>query len=241
MTPESRPRRSFVYRKLRALGARFIEVNDAAVAGAFAASEEELEAARALGLADLSPLNRVGFKGTGAADWLAAQGVNVPAVNRAARQDDGTLVLRLGANDIMIVSDLASSSSLPERLSQAWERLDNPAGEPRGFPVPRREGFCWFVLTGARGDAVMAKLCGVDLRAHKFADGEIAQTSVARLSAVVVRNDIGDTHVWYLFADSASAQYWWDCFIDAMQEFGGRPVGLTALRALQGQGARFTH
>ncbi|MGQ0658520.1 MAG: hypothetical protein ACT4NU_10580 [Chromatiales bacterium] len=232
LTPEARARRSFVYRKLLDAGARFVDANDAAVANTFAGDASEIDTARQLGLTDLSPLRRVGFKGPGAAEWLGALDVSVPAVNRAARQADGSLVLRLGANDIMIVTDLASSASLPERLLQAWDALENPPREPRGFPVPRQEGFCWFALTGSRADAVMAKLCGVDLRAHKFADGEIAQTSVARLSAVVARNDIGNTHAYYLYADSASAEYWWDCFIDAMREFAGRPVGLVALRAL---------
>lgn len=231
MTPESHTRRSFVYRKLMTLGAQFIEVNDCAVAASFSDSDE-MQAVRLLALCDLSPLRRVGFKGPGAAEWLAAQDVVVPAVNRAARQRDGSLVLRLGANDVMIVSDLACTSGLPAALIGRWTGLPDPPPEARGFPVPRQEGFCWFALSGARADALMAKLCAVDLRPHKFADGEIAQTSVARLSAVVARNDLNNTLGYYLFADSASAEYWWDCFTDAMQEFGGRPVGLATLRAL---------
>jgi sarcosine oxidase subunit gamma len=78
----------------------------------------------------------------------------------------------------------------------------------------------------------MAKICGVDLRAHKFDNGAIAQTSVARLGAVVARADINGTLAFHLFVDSASAEYFWDCVIDAMQEFGGKAVGIDALRAL---------
>ena len=33
-------------------------------------------------------------------------------------------------------------------------------------------------------------------------------------------------------ADSASADYLWDCLQDAMNEFDGGPIGLTALREL---------
>jgi glycine cleavage system aminomethyltransferase T len=35
-----------------------------------------------------------------------------------------------------------------------------------------------------------------------------------------------------MVADSASAVYLWSCLVDAMAEFGGRPVGLTALKTL---------
>lgn len=233
LTPQSLARRSFLYRRLAGLGARFAAGNDAAIAASFGGADEAA-AARNLGLADLSPRRRVGFKGPGAADWLVSQGVTVPEINRCAAQADGAMLFRLGANDLMITTDVAATATLPDRLSAAWAALENPPQSPRGFPMPRQEGFCWLVLTGQHAAAAMAKICGVDLRPHRFAAGEIAQTSVARLSAVVARADISDTLAYQLFADSASAEYWWDCILDAMQEFGGRPVGTEALAALQG-------
>lgn len=231
LTPQSLPRRSFLYRKLAALGARFAAGNEAAIAASFGGTDEAA-AAHYLGLADLSPLRRVGFKGPGAADWLVAQGLTVPEVNRCAAQADGARLFRLGANDLMITTDLGATATLPDKLSAAWAALENPPQSPRGFPMPRQEGFCWFVLTGRHAAAAMAKVCGVDLRPHRFPVGAIAQTSVARLSAVAARDDINGTLAFQLFADSASAEYWWDCILDAMQEFGGRPVGTEALRAL---------
>ncbi|MGQ0658146.1 MAG: hypothetical protein ACT4NU_08650 [Chromatiales bacterium] len=233
IAPESLLRRSFVYRKLLQLGAQFAEMNGAAIAQAFGNSAAETEQARKLALCDLSPLAHSGLKGPGAAEWLATQGVAVPpAVNRATQQTDGALVARIGTNDLMVLSDLSGQSTLPARLDEAWMTEPVPPDAPRGFPVPRQDGFCWFAVTGKHADAMLAKLCGVDLRPHKFQVGEIAQTSVARLSAVVIRNDLNATLAYYLFADSASAEYWWDCLIDAIQEFSGTPVGLKAVQSL---------
>ena len=82
---------------------------------------------------------------------------------------------------------------------------------------------------------MFAKLCAVDLRPAKFADLSIAQTSVARLSAIVIRDDRADSLAYHLLADSASAAYLWECLFDAMTEFDGRPVGLTAVRSLSQQ------
>ena len=80
--------------------------------------------------------------------------------------------------------------------------------------------------------AMLAKLCGIDLREGAFADMRVAQTSVARLNAIVIRQDIADTSSIDLLTDSASATYFWDCLLDAGREFNLQVVGLNALRAL---------
>ena len=81
---------------------------------------------------------------------------------------------------------------------------------------------------------MMAKICGVDLRAHRFANHCIAQTSVARMNVIVIRNDRGSAYTLDLVFDSASVVYLWECLDDAMAEFGGRVVGFDALTVLRG-------
>jgi len=75
---------------------------------------------------------------------------------------------------------------------------------------------------------MFAKLCGIDLRPHKFAELAVAQTQAMRISVIIVR-DRADPPVFHLLADSASAEYAWDCLTDAMAELDGRPAGLGAL------------
>jgi sarcosine oxidase, subunit gamma len=100
------------------------------------------------------------------------------------------------------------------------------------FPVPRADTNLRFAITGSNVPEMMAKMCGIDLRPHRFATGAIAQTSVARMNAILIRSDRGQVYGLDMVADSASAVYMWSCLTDAMTEFGGRPVGLNALRAL---------
>lgn len=231
--PGDFPRRSFVTRKLAESGAGFGSLGDAAVALDFGDAKAEAEAARHLGLADLSPLPRCGFKGAGTAEWLAGQGLEVPAeCNHAARQPGGELAARLAPGEVLILGDLAGQGGSMQRLEDAWAREPLPPETPRGFPLPRRDSHAWFLVCGSEAAVVFAKLCGVDLRPAKFPDLSIAQTSVARVSAIVVRDDRGGTLAFHLLADSASAEYLWDCLLDAMAEFEGRPVGLSAVRAL---------
>ncbi len=233
--PRDFTRRSFVYQKLLALGARFGEVNDAAVALAYGdeTPAHEAEQARSLGLVDLSPLTRCGFKGAGSAEWLAGQGVEVPGEsNRAAQQSDSCLAARLAPGEVLLLGDLAGTSTVPARLLAAWEADEAPG--VRGFPVPRQDSHAWFAVSGEHAAAMFSKLCGVDLRPRVFDDGAIAQTSVARLNAIIIRRDMGSTPSYHLLPDSASAAYLWDCLTDAMSEFRGAPVGLEALRQLAG-------
>jgi len=231
--PTDHLRRSFVYRELLMAGAHFSEENGAAVATDFGEPAREETAARRLGLADLSPLPRVGFKGVGTAEWLAAQKVSVPPEsNQAVVQDGGALAARLAPGELLILGALAGEDDLPARLAAAWAKAPMPPKTPRGFPVPRADSHAWFLLTGADSPAMFAKICGVDLRPANFAAGCIAQTSIARLNGIVIRDDKGGLPAYHLLADSASAGYLWGCLRDAMAEFGGTPIGLRAVRAL---------
>ena len=234
VAPAALPRRSFIYRILDGAGAEFAACGDAAVAMSYAGqSTAEIVIAKQLGLADLSPLPRIGYKGAGAPQWLRAQGLSLPdKPNVAVRQDNGMLVAALSWEEHLILgsfdifSDIASNDIAV--LNRAWT-LEKA---PRCYPLPRQDSHCWFALTGCHVSATLAKLCGVDMRLSKFADGSIAQTSLARINVVAIRNDLGATPTFYVLADNASADYLWSCLIDAANEFDGALVGLTALHAL---------
>ncbi len=231
--PTDLPRRSFVYRKLQAAGANFAEVNGGAVAGDFGDPDGEAAAARRLGLVDLSPLPRIGFKGAGTAEWLAEQGVAVPDdSNWARRQADGALAARLAPSEVLLLGDLNGTGALTRRLAQAWAAGELPPQPPPGYPVPRQDSHAWFLVAGEHAAAMFAKLCAVDLRPAKFALGRIAQTMLAEVSAIVVRDDRGAVAAYHLLANSAAAEYLWDCLTDAMAEFDGRPAGWSAVRDL---------
>ena len=231
--PSAYLRRSFLYRKLAAAGANFGEVYGAAVAMDFGDPEGEAAVARRMGLTDVSPLPHTGFKGAGAVDWLRRQGVEVSEEpNWALAQAGGGLALRQAQAEVMILGDLSGDGGWPERLKQAWWAEPVPPETPRGFPMPRDETHAWLVVTGAQAAAMFAKLCAVDLRAEAFPMGRVAQTSIARMNGVIVRDDRDGVPLYHLLADCAAVEYLWDCLLDAMAEFDGAPVGLTALRGL---------
>ncbi len=233
VSPNDFKRRSFVAKRLVEAGARFEEVAGAAAAMAFSDDgAEEKAALEGCGLADLSPLPRFGIKGRGGPEWLAGQGVAIPeTVNTALRQEDGSLAARLSPSEILVLGDLRGGERCGA-LYTSWARarMDDPSAA-RGYALRRDDSHAWFRLTGANAPEVFAKLCAVDLRPHRFPALSVAQTSVARSSAIVIREDLAaDVVGYHLLIDSASARYLWDCLIDAMAEFDGKAVGLRILR-----------
>ena len=79
---------------------------------------------------------------------------------------------------------------------------------------------------------MFSKVCGVDLRPHKFGLGHIAQTAVAKTNAIVIRQDLGQTLSYFILCDISATEFMWDCLLDAMQEYAGSPVGIRALEQL---------
>lgn len=230
--PRTFAHRSFVYRLLAAQGAEFTEISGSAVAARFGASlEDEVAAARSLSLVDLSPLPRIGFKGPGALGWLGGQGIaGLDRDNRAYRQGDGEIAVRLGPCEALILDAVARESALCRRLEKAWSGEDMTGCHPE----LRGDSHFWSAVCGLHAAPMLAKLCGIDLRPERFAQGDVAQTSVARLGAVILRADLGSVPVFHILGDSASAEYYWEVLMDAMAEFDGRLVGLEALRELAG-------
>jgi sarcosine oxidase, subunit gamma len=235
LDPALLKRRSFVYRKLVAAGAEFAEINGGAVAMRYpAGGANETEAARRMALADLSVLPHGGLKGRGTVEWLTAQGLTIAAdSNKAYRQPGGELAARLAPTEIFLLDSLAGSGSLINRLTDAWQWAPNAPRPQQGYPTPRQDSHAWFMVTGSNAPEMFAKICGVDLRPAHFLIDAIAQTSVAKMSAIIIRADLGSTIAYHVCADIASADYLWTCLEDAMAEYGGRIVGLAALRALQ--------
>ena len=228
--PKNRKRRSFLYRELESAGAVFDELNGAAAAMSYGAdAEAEAAQARSLGLCDLSALPRTGFKGWNMAAWLAAQGGEMSeASNIVTPQSDGTRIARLAPGEALLLADYQGHAPLIEKADSAWSMQEADGC----FQVPRAETNFWLALSGTHAPALFAKICAVDLRPESFAPNCIAQTNVARLNAIVIRADSGEVPRFDLLSDIASAVYLWRALLDAMAEFGGKPVGLAALQEL---------
>lgn len=176
--------------------------------------------AAAAGIADLSALARVGFRGRHAADVLQRQGYQLPdRPNQACWQVDGTLVARLSQTEYLLLATGQEAGKRLHEQEQTW-RLSERAC----YLLPRQDTHAWIGLQGGHLPEMMARLCAVDLSPQAFAPGSIAQTSVARATAIVINASRDDDIRFWLLVDYSLAAWYWDVLQDTAAEFA--PVSL---------------
>ncbi len=225
--PAASAYRSPLYRRLATDGAVWREMNDTVVA----ASVSRRGAGGDIQITDLSPLPRLGFKGRGTIPAMQARGIIAEATpNQAFRQADGGLCLVLGAGEVILLPNLDGQGERLAQLEADWRIED----EERTYPLRRRDSHAWLAVSGKALPDMFSKICAIDLRPNKFADLSITQTSIAKMSAILTRADVGGKTVFHLLVDSAAALYFCNCLLDAAAEFGGRLVGLNELQKSEG-------
>ncbi len=230
ITPDKFIRRSFLYRKFDEPQTTWEEVNGYAIVSYV---NNKTNNAQNLALCDLSYLQRIGFKGAGACDWLKTQNIKIPKdINTALTTADDCIVARLGNNDILILDSIKNQSNVPKTLEQSWQQDYSQSNKPHGFIVPRQDSHACFSISGVCVAEMFSKLCAIDLRMTKFENNMIVQTSMARLGAIIIRHDLNTLTNYLVLVESASVEYLWDCIIDAMQEFDGQIIGTSALLKL---------
>jgi sarcosine oxidase subunit gamma len=168
-----------------------------------------------LRIVDLSEWPRSGLKGAAASAWLEARGGTLPAVHRAIVAADGNLLARLGPHEYLSLARTPNAVQ-PAGLPDFAFGGDN---EPGLCPVPRFAANAWFAVVGPCAAEMLAKVCGLDLRAKNFPDATVAQTIVARISAIVIRDDIDRDARYHLLVERTMAAYLWDVLRDARTEF----------------------
>ena len=171
----------------------------------------------AMGLTDLTTLERVGFKGADSVKWLESCGWTLPAVPNTAVIERGVAILRLSATEFFFAAVTEAANSELVALAEAWS-MDL---EHRVYRLERAHSHACFAITGSETAEMLAKLCAVDLRDHRFAHLSIAQTSVARGNAIVARLHSQGDSVFLLCSDITASAFLWECLLDAMQEFAG--------------------
>jgi len=194
-------------------------------AEAFIPRSPRAELLHTCALTDLTDVARVGFRGGDSAAYLQQRGYRLPQQpNQAVRQDDGGWIARLSQTEYLLLGSLADEGARVAAAEAEWVQ-----DAQRNYLLPRQDSHAWLQLSGVHGSAVMAKLCGVDLRAGAFPVGAVAQTSAARINVIVVNVGSDERPALQLLFDRASLAYLREAMLDAMDEFDGGLIGLDEL------------
>jgi len=214
-----------------ALKAKFIAAGIGQIVSGYSTTIEQRQSPQ-LGLMDCTCLRRIGFKGADTVSWLAEQGLLLAEqANECLIQRDQQRLLRLSATEFWLLEPFEhtqqESNGVMHTLAEKAEQ-----DQRRVYPNLRNHSHACLYLYGELSAEALATLCAIDLREQSFANFKIAQTSMAKINAIVVRDDFQGRLGFYLLCDISLLDYLWPAILDAIDEYDGRPVGIDQLREM---------
>jgi sarcosine oxidase, subunit gamma len=170
---------------------------------------------------------RLGLKGPRAAQWLAANGIELPLAPNTwteAPQDSAAqalLVARLGSAEFFLED--ASGTKL-ERIAPSLQ--EHPAGV---YPVLRED---WaFVLGGEGVHEVLAQVCNVNFAALKLDTRPLIMTLMIGVAVLVVpqsaSGDPGAAAQYRIWCDPTFGPYLLESLGEVVSECGGSYTGVS--------------
>ncbi|MCA8933582.1 MAG: hypothetical protein KDA49_13995 [Rhodospirillaceae bacterium] len=180
-----------------------------------------------LAIADLSPIERLGFRGPQVVQWLNELGFAVePSATQAYRHPDHHLVVTVGEGELLVLPPL-------DPVARAiWDTASLPVDERMCRPTPRRDGSLWFRVTGRRAPQVIAALAGIDAAPALFPDLAVTPIEVMRHRGLLVRDDLGGVLAYHILFIRASASFLWTVVSNRIADMGGAAVNPEMLRGL---------
>jgi heterotetrameric sarcosine oxidase gamma subunit len=183
--------------------------------GGYATGSAE-QARNRVGLADATGRGLLRIRGRSAESalsniWSAAPG----AIGEVVSVPDGALA-RLRADECLLV---ALTPSTEIGALEARIRASPHTGLLTVTDVTHGHGL--FQLVGQRAPDVLAKLCGLDFDDAAFPDRRAAQTSLAKIAALILRRDVSGSRAYWVMVERSLAAYVWETMWAAMREFEG--------------------
>lgn len=217
---EQAKRHSPITHLLRGAQWRHLPAADADIAMHLSDPDAEREAARSLGICDLSALRKVGLKGPSVEAWVAQQNLPVPPnMFDTAHTGDRSLVVRTGSDEFFIEQHPAGPcvNTIEAALADATSGV---------YRVWREDAT--FVLTGANALEVMAQTCGVDFSTAER--DRLIMSRVAGVSCSILPETIADLPVCYrVWCDPSFAATLWEALVQITEDIGGRVIGAACL------------
>ncbi len=192
--------------------------------------EQETQTLRtAVGLVDMTPLGKIAARGDRTEALLEAAwpGLSLPPLH-VATPNEGTRVCRLAADEALALVPAERQRELRERLERAAAGVGGCV-----HVIDLTSGYAGVLIAGPRARELLRRCTALDLRDAQLPDHRCAQTALARVQALVARDDLGRLPAYWCFVSRDYAQFVWDWLLEAGHDLDVAPVGLAALRALE--------
>lgn len=225
------PRLSALHATHQALGAQFVARAGWQVPHLYTSPEDEAAAIRErVGVADLSSLGKLQVRGHAAQELLTevlgarsvAPGYASPIVNedQAGPSSGGGYCARLTRDEFLVITPPGDEEEVARNIEEGHLA--------RGLFVTvinRTSGLAGLVVVGPVSQDVLSKLCALPLSPVDFPNYCMAQSSLAKVHTILVRNDMGSLPAFELYFERVYGEYVWTSVVDAGHEFGIVPLG----------------
>ena len=172
--------------------------------------------------------DRLGLKGPRAAQWLAAQGIVLPAAPNTwahaheSLGGDALLVVRLGTAEFFL-EEGASGTAL-KRISPLLD-----ARTPGVYPVLRED---WaFQLDGGGADEILAQVCNVNFAALSLDARPVIMTLMIGVAVLIVPQSAENAgtaqRLYRIWCDPTFGPYLGESLGAVVNECGGRYTGVS--------------
>ena len=174
-------------------------------------------------LGDLSGTGLLDIRGDEAEKMLGKIYKDMPKkIGAAARVSDGILA-RLRDDQFALIF-------LGEDFAATAENLAGAAGKSKSLitVTDLTHGRGHFLLCGENAADILPKICGLDFSERVFPDGSAAQTSLAKVRTLIIRQDNENMPCYHLVMGQSLAAYTWEVVFDAAQEFDGKAIKISS-------------
>jgi heterotetrameric sarcosine oxidase gamma subunit len=169
-----------------------------------------------VGLADATGRGLLRVRGRSAGSALSNIWNAVPgAIGEVVSVPDDALA-RLRADEFLF---MALSPSLEVGALEAQIAASSQTGLVTVTDMTHGHGI--LQLVGQHAPDVLAKLCGLDFSDTAFPDHHVAQTSLAKVAALILRLDGSGWRAYWVMVERSLAAYVWETMWAAMREFDG--------------------
>jgi sarcosine oxidase subunit gamma len=164
---------------------------------------------------------RLGLKGPRAPEWLAAQGIVLPAAPNTWAHSDTLLVARLGQLEFFLEGSDAGAAL--KRIASSLNQ--RPAG---AYPVLRED---WaFQLGGDRVHDVLAQVCNVNFASLPLHSHPVIMTLMIGVAVLVAPQAVqggADERQYRIWCDPTFGAYLGESLGAVVVECGGRYTGVS--------------
>lgn len=161
-----------------------------------------------LALADESHRGKIMIHGRAGERVVAALGLVAPAAVSQSTRAGGVAVYRLRADQLFVNTPPGGEGVL----------LATPVGAGDGEMVTITDvthGRAQLRLTGPRAAELLSRLCALDFHPEHFPDGAARQTSVAKTTQLVIRDDVDGVLSYALVGARSLGAYLWTTIQEA--------------------------